>query len=61
MKPTPMEPERWRQVEALYLAAMECETSHRSAFLAEVCAEDEALRCEVESLIRFHERAINFI
>jgi eukaryotic-like serine/threonine-protein kinase len=61
MKPTPMKPERWRQVEAVYLAAMEREASHRSAFLAEVCADDEALRREVESLIRFHERASNFI
>ena len=61
MKPKPMEPERWLQVEALYLAAMEREPSHRSAFLAGVCAEDEALRSEVESLISFHERASNFI
>jgi serine/threonine-protein kinase len=56
-----MKPERWRQVEALYLAAMEREASRRSAFLAEVCADDEALGREVESLIRFHERAGNFI
>ena len=61
MKPEQMRPERWQQVEALYLAALEHEASRRAAFLAEACVEDEALRREVESLIRFHEQAGNFI
>ena len=61
MKPGQMKPERWRQVETLYLAALEREASQRAAFLAEACVEDEALRREVESLVRFHEQADNFI
>jgi hypothetical protein len=61
MKQGQIKPERWRQVEALYLAALEREASQRASFLAEACAEDEALRREVESLIRFHEQASNFI
>src|SRR6185295_16660735 len=61
MKPTPMEPERWQQVETLYLAALERTADERAAFLAAACAGDEALRCEVESLLRFHAQADNFI
>jgi len=61
MKLPPMEPERWRQVETLYLAALEREATRRAAFLAEACAGDEALFREVESLIRFHEQAGAFI
>ncbi|MDQ3010031.1 MAG: protein kinase, partial [Acidobacteriota bacterium] len=40
---------------------LERDASQQAAFLAEACAEDEALRREVESLIRFHEQAVNFI
>ncbi|HKQ79948.1 MAG TPA: protein kinase [Blastocatellia bacterium] len=61
MKQEQIKPERWRQVEALYLTALEREASQRAAFLAEVCADDEALRREVESLLRFHDQAGNFI
>ena len=61
MKQEQIKPERWRQVEALYLAALEREAIPRAAFLAEACVEDEALRREVESLLRFHEQAGNFI
>ncbi len=61
MKSPQMKPERWQQVEILYLAALEHEASQRGAFLAEACAEDKALRREVESLLRFHEQAGDFI
>jgi serine/threonine-protein kinase len=53
--------ERWRQVEQLYHAALECASAERAAFLAEACAGDEALRREVESLLRFDRRAEHFI
>lgn len=41
---------RWAQTERLYRAAMDRRTSERSAFLAEACLGDEALRAEVEAL-----------
>ncbi|HYL39542.1 MAG TPA: protein kinase [Bryobacteraceae bacterium] len=46
-----MNPERWRQVEEVYQAALERELSQRSAFLADACQNDEALRREAESLL----------
>src|SRR5262245_32619008 len=54
-----MDPERWRRIEQLYHAALEHEA--REAFLAEACAGEDELRHEVESLLRFHKRADNFI
>ena len=46
-----MDPERWRQVEQVYQAAVVQDASRRAGFLAEVCAGDEQLRREVESLL----------
>ena len=46
-----MQPERWNRLEQLYHAAMEQEEDQRPAFLARFCANDDALRREVESLI----------
>jgi serine/threonine protein kinase len=53
--------ERWQQVEQLYHSTLEKEVSERAAFLAEACAGDEGLRCEVESLLGYEEQAENFI
>jgi serine/threonine protein kinase len=55
-----MEPERWQQIEHLYLSALQVEESRRSAFLEDTC-EDEALRREVESLLARHDQAENFL
>jgi dipeptidyl aminopeptidase/acylaminoacyl peptidase len=46
-----MKPERWRQIERLYYAALEREPDQRAAFLAEAYAGDESLRREVASFI----------
>ena len=46
-----MTPERWKRTEELYHAARARSPEQRAAFLAEACAEDEALRREVESLL----------
>src|SRR5579871_6545766 len=46
-----MQPERWRQVEEIYHAALEQEPAGRSAFLAEACHSDADLRREVEELL----------
>jgi hypothetical protein len=55
-----MEPERLRQVEQLYHAALEGDRDQRGAYLKETCA-DEMLRREVEGLLAYEEQARNFI
>jgi serine/threonine protein kinase len=56
-----MTPERWQQIEKSYHAALERAPEERAAFLAQVCAADEALRREVESLLASHDEAGTFI
>jgi serine/threonine protein kinase len=56
-----MRPERWREIERLYYAALERSTEERAAFLIEACGNDGALREEVESLLEYHARAGDFI
>jgi serine/threonine protein kinase/Tol biopolymer transport system component len=46
-----MNPDRWRQIEQLYHAAMECTPDQRAAFLRDACPDDDTLRREVESLL----------
>ncbi len=46
-----MNQDRLREVESLFIAAMEVPGDRRSAFLAERCAHDDELRREVESLL----------
>src|SRR5438876_11641000 len=46
-----MPAERSQQVEHLYHAARERDPGERAAFLEQACAGDDALRCEVESLL----------
>jgi eukaryotic-like serine/threonine-protein kinase len=46
-----MTSDRWRQVDALYHAALERDAAERLAFLASACGGDQALRHEVESLL----------
>ena len=46
-----MEQDRWRQVEEVVQAALDCEPERRSALLDDACTGDEALRREVESLL----------
>jgi eukaryotic-like serine/threonine-protein kinase len=55
-----MEPERWQQIERLYLSALKVEEKRRSAFLEDTCR-DEAIRQEVESLLACHTQAENFL
>jgi eukaryotic-like serine/threonine-protein kinase len=56
-----MTPERWKQVDQLLQDALDQRPAERAAFLAKACGGDDELRCEVESLIGFHERAESFI
>jgi len=50
-----MTPERWRRVEELYHAALERPQEQRAAFLDEACGDDQELRHEVESLLRYEQ------
>jgi eukaryotic-like serine/threonine-protein kinase len=56
-----MKPERWKQVEQLYHAALERESDKRAAFLAEACTGDSDLRREVEELLGYDGAAESFI
>ena len=46
-----MDPDRWREVERLYHAALARPSAERGAFLAQACSDDEALRREVAELL----------
>jgi serine/threonine protein kinase/Tfp pilus assembly protein PilF len=46
-----MTPERWKQIDQLFEAALEIAAERRSAFLQEKCAGDDELRKEVETLL----------
>src|SRR5262245_29766577 len=56
-----MKPERWKQIERLYHAALERESDKRTAFLAEACPGDSDLRREVEELLGYDGAAERFI
>ncbi len=56
-----MKPERWQQIERLYHAALEREPAERAVFLRQACAGEDALRCEIESLLGYEEKAEQFI
>jgi serine/threonine protein kinase/Tol biopolymer transport system component len=56
-----MSADRQRQVTELCHAALERNPSSRPAFLREACAGDEALRQEVESLLRYEDAADRFL
>ena len=46
-----MTPERWKRIEELYHEARARPPAERAAFLAAACADDEAMRRDVESLL----------
>ena len=56
-----MTPERWREIERLYHAALERSPEERAAFLTDACGHDAALRREVDSLLEYQSRARDFI
>ena len=56
-----MTPERWQQIDQLLDAALQRNAEERGLFLTDVCAGDESLRREVESLLAAHNRAATFI
>src|SRR5438132_10054108 len=56
-----MTPERWQRVKDIFQSALERAPGEQSAFLADECGGDEALRNEVQSLLASHERSGEFI
>jgi serine/threonine protein kinase len=52
-----MNPKRWQQASRILELALERDPDRRSAYLDEVCADDDGLRQEVESLLAASERA----
>ncbi len=56
-----MSPERWRRVDEVFHRALDAPTGERTALLDAACAGDDALRHEVESLLRSDARAEEFL
>ena len=56
-----MKPDRWREVDELFAAALERTPRDRAAFLDEACASDRELRREVEKMLAYDEQAEDFI
>jgi eukaryotic-like serine/threonine-protein kinase len=56
-----MTPKRWQRVNEVFHSALERAPGQRADFLSQVCAGDEELRREVESLIRSHQQIGSFI
>jgi predicted Ser/Thr protein kinase len=56
-----MTPDRWARVKDVFQAALARDRGARGAFLAEACADDDALREEVESLLEAYESAGDFM
>jgi serine/threonine-protein kinase len=56
-----IEAARWRRITDIYHAAIERGPEKRASYLDEACAADEALRKQVEAMIKAHERSGDFI
>jgi hypothetical protein len=56
-----MDLERWARLSAVVDAALQYDPEARQGFVAEACADDEALRHEVESLLARATRAEQFL
>lgn len=52
-----MDAERWQKIERVFHAVLQAEPDQRVAILSNLCAGDESLRHEVESLLAHHENA----
>ena len=53
--------DRWQLIERIYYSALERSEHDRAAYLESVCAGDDALRKEVESLLRHEKGAEDFL
>jgi hypothetical protein len=55
-----MSPERWKKIEDIFEAALDCDKAERGDFLRDECGDDSELRGEVEKLVARYEREENF-
>ena len=56
-----MNPERWKQVDAILDAVLEIAPAERSVFLEDKCGDDENLRLEVKKLLATMEKTDDFL
>ena len=56
-----MTPERWRRIQQIFDAAIECDPAGRDAILARTAAEDQTLASDVRSLLDSHARTGTFL
>ncbi len=56
-----MTPDRWQQINNVFHLALDLEPADRDRFLDEVCAADQELRREVQSLLAFDEPPGSFV
>ena len=52
---------RWRRIDELFAAALERQGAERDAFIAQAAEGNEALRDEIESLLRAHDESSDFL
>src|SRR5262245_49251102 len=55
-----MNPDQWRQITAVFHAALERDQGARAAFLDDACRGDASVRSEVERLLAAHHNAEHF-
>jgi len=55
-----MEPDRWQNLERLYHAALQRNEGQVHSFLDEACGQDQSLRVELESLLKYGQRPAKF-
>jgi TolB-like protein/Flp pilus assembly protein TadD len=56
-----MSPERWKQIEEVFQAALDLPEGERVQYISATCAGDEELREQVEALVSQHDEAGDFI
>jgi eukaryotic-like serine/threonine-protein kinase len=56
-----MDPERWKQIDAVLQSVLDSTPEERDAFLRHSCAGDETLEREVRSLLAVEEQAGKFL
>ena len=50
-----MDSERWERIQSLFMAALDRGSAEGASFLDEACADDPALRREIETMLKAHE------
>ena len=50
-----MSTDRWRRVQDLFAAALECDAADRPRLVGHACGDDEEMQREVESLLASHD------